>query len=278
MDGADDSYYRTGEFARLAAVTPRTLRFYDRTGLLSPSHYSEAGYRLYSREDLTALQQILALKFLGFSLDEIREFRHNGPGEFARALAEQKEMLRDRRRQLDEAIAAVERAERMLARGENDLRTVARILEVIQMEPKKEWVEKYFTPEQRRKMEELSRDAYSEEAQRKLAERPEWTEEDQRRVDEEYAHIAAELRRLVAAGADPGGEEAQRVAAMQVELIERFTGNDPAVEAGLSNFWREFGRLPIDERPPALPWSDEEGEFLGQAMEIYRERHPSAQR
>ena len=52
-------YYRTGEFARKASVSVRTLRYYDRLGLLSPSTYSEAGYRLYTDQDFPRLQQIL---------------------------------------------------------------------------------------------------------------------------------------------------------------------------------------------------------------------------
>ena len=271
-DEARTSYYRTGEFARMAAVTPRTLRFYDRAGLLSPSHYSESGYRLYREEDLADLQQILALKFLGFSLDEIREFKHSGAEGFARALREQKEMLLDRRRQLDEVIIAVERAEDLLARGERDWQSVTEILEVIQTEPKAEWVDRYFTPAQRKRMEELTDGAFSEEARRKLAERPDWTEADQKRVDARYAEIASELRRLVAGDARPDGAEAQRVAALQVELIEEFTRGDPEVASGLTKFWEGFERLPAEERPPALPWTAEEGELLRQALEIYRKR------
>lgn len=68
----DRQHYTTSQFAQKAAVTARTLRFYDKVGLLSPSEYTEAGHRLYSDKDLWSLQQILALKFLGFSLEEIK--------------------------------------------------------------------------------------------------------------------------------------------------------------------------------------------------------------
>ncbi len=46
----DTILYHTGEFAQKAAVTERTLRYYDKVGLLSPSEYTEAGYRLYSEQ------------------------------------------------------------------------------------------------------------------------------------------------------------------------------------------------------------------------------------
>ena len=65
-------FYHTGQFARKVAVSVRTLRYYDRVGLLRPAQHTEAGYRLYTDADLVRLQQILALKFLGFSLEEIK--------------------------------------------------------------------------------------------------------------------------------------------------------------------------------------------------------------
>ncbi len=66
-------YYSSGQFARLANVTVRTIRFYDKHNILHPSYVNENGARFYTDSDLVRLQQILLLKYLGFSLDEIRE-------------------------------------------------------------------------------------------------------------------------------------------------------------------------------------------------------------
>ena len=60
------------EFAKLAGVSARMLRHYDKINLLKPSIRQENGYRLYSSADFTKLQKILALKFLGFQLGLIR--------------------------------------------------------------------------------------------------------------------------------------------------------------------------------------------------------------
>ena len=65
------NYYKTGEFARLANVSERTIRYYDKIGLLKPSFGMENGYRQYSDLDLLKLQKILSLKHLGFSIEEI---------------------------------------------------------------------------------------------------------------------------------------------------------------------------------------------------------------
>lgn len=66
-----EGYYTSGEFAKKANVTLRTIRYYDRRGLLKPSKVADNGYRLYSEEDFVKLQRILSLKYLGFSLEEI---------------------------------------------------------------------------------------------------------------------------------------------------------------------------------------------------------------
>ena len=66
-------YYSSGQFARMADVSVRTIRYYDRQNILKPSYVSPGGARFYTDSDLARLQQILLLKYLGFSLDEIRE-------------------------------------------------------------------------------------------------------------------------------------------------------------------------------------------------------------
>ena len=65
------NYYKTGQFARLANVSERTIRYYDKIGLLKPSFVMKNGYRQYSDLDLLKLQKIISLKHLGFSIEEI---------------------------------------------------------------------------------------------------------------------------------------------------------------------------------------------------------------
>jgi ubiquinone/menaquinone biosynthesis C-methylase UbiE/DNA-binding transcriptional MerR regulator len=66
-------YYSSGEFARMAHVTLRTIRYYDKHNILRPSLVNDAGSRFYTDEDFVKLQQVLLLKYLGFSLDDIRD-------------------------------------------------------------------------------------------------------------------------------------------------------------------------------------------------------------
>lgn len=66
-----EKLYSTGEFAKMAGVTIRTIRYYDKIGLLKPTMILKNGYRRYCNNDLITLQKILSLKELGFSLEEI---------------------------------------------------------------------------------------------------------------------------------------------------------------------------------------------------------------
>ncbi|MDO4198722.1 MAG: methyltransferase domain-containing protein [Erysipelotrichaceae bacterium] len=64
--------YKTGELAKKANVTIRTIRYYDSIDLLKPSRIMDNGYRLYDDNDYLKLQKILCLKSLGFELDDIK--------------------------------------------------------------------------------------------------------------------------------------------------------------------------------------------------------------
>lgn len=66
-------FYSSGQFARMANVSLRTIRYYDKENILKPSYVNDTGARFYTDEDFARLQQILLLKYLGFSLKDIRE-------------------------------------------------------------------------------------------------------------------------------------------------------------------------------------------------------------
>lgn len=64
--------FKIGDFARINKVTVKTLRHYDSLGLLAPGKVDEfTGYRFYTADQIPRLNRILALKDIGFSLEEI---------------------------------------------------------------------------------------------------------------------------------------------------------------------------------------------------------------
>src|SRR4030095_1960754 len=114
MNKVDESMYQPIEFARIANVTIRTLHHYDKIGVLKPSGYTNAGYRLYRKHDLIRLQQIVTLKFIGFSLTQIKQLLNSNSFDLRVALNQQREILAEKRRQLDGAVTAIEKAHALL--------------------------------------------------------------------------------------------------------------------------------------------------------------------
>ena len=95
-------FMTVGEVAKKMGVTVRTLQYYDKEGLLSPSAESKGGRRLYTDKDLITLHQIISLKSLGFSLDDIKErlISLETPADVANALTEQADDIRQKIEQL----------------------------------------------------------------------------------------------------------------------------------------------------------------------------------
>lgn len=274
----DQRFYHSSQFAQKAQVSVRTLRYYDKMGLLSPSQYTESGYRLYTNVDLLILQNILALKFLGFSLEEVRVLLRTGPNRHEEVLAQQKAMMEEKRSQLNTIIEAIEETERLLQTNQCNWESITRVIRVIQMGQQNEhWSAKYFTPEQLKMMEELNRKSSTVETRQKFeAYHPdEWTEEDQKRVDEQYRFVKQELGRLVAQEADPASPEAQTVARIKHELVFGFTNGGPDIEASVGKWWEEFEALPKDQRPfdtSIYSYTQQEQDFLDKALSIYHEQ------
>ena len=86
---------RIGEVAKLSRISTRTLRHYDRIGLLQPSDRGDSGYRLYSDGDLRRLQQILFYKTLNFSLPDIAVILNDPQFNFQLALIKQRQRVQE---------------------------------------------------------------------------------------------------------------------------------------------------------------------------------------
>jgi len=262
--------------ARRASVSVRTLRYYDKVGLLSPSHCSESGYRLYSEGDMVRLQYILVLKSLGFSLKEIKTCLQTGPEGLQDVLARQKALMLERRSHIDAIILAIEAAEKLPESGQSGLDQIMGAIRVIMMELKPYWANKYLTPEQRLYMRELARKSYSGDALRKLADRG-WSEDDHRLFHQRYNVFRAELKKLAAEGADPASPEAQALARLLREIIDGRSQGDPDILAGMKKSWENYIGLP-DERKPQAYRIEEERSFIKKAMAVmYKEQAAQVQ-
>lgn len=88
--------YQVKEVSRLAGVSIRTLHYYEEIGLLVPTGRTDAGYRLYTGDDLLRLQQILINRELGLPLEKIRRSLDEPTFNRREALLAQKKQLRQR--------------------------------------------------------------------------------------------------------------------------------------------------------------------------------------
>ena len=86
--------YTIGEFARLLGVSPRTVDFYTRQGLLHPEQAGRGhGYRHYSEEDRRRVFLVKQLRAKKFSLQEIRQALDSGNGEDDTSVVESMEQV-----------------------------------------------------------------------------------------------------------------------------------------------------------------------------------------
>lgn len=81
------------EVSKLAGVSIRTLQYYDKIGLLHPTGYTDAGYRLYDDADLERLQHILLFRELEFPLKDIKAIINSPDFNRSKALEQQIELL-----------------------------------------------------------------------------------------------------------------------------------------------------------------------------------------
>ena len=121
----------SGEIAKKAGISQKAVRLYDQKGLLKPSGYSEGNYRLYDKEALLILEKIIALKQIGFSLEEIRD-RLNSEEEqdIESILLEQIRMMEEKKYQLEKSISAINRTLERSA-GALNWDDVAKIIQMI---------------------------------------------------------------------------------------------------------------------------------------------------
>ncbi|HYX31210.1 MAG TPA: MerR family transcriptional regulator, partial [Pyrinomonadaceae bacterium] len=219
-----------------------------RLGLLKPSRYSRSGYRLYRESDVARLEQIVALKFIGFSLNQIKDILRNG-GDFATTLRRQREAIEEKRKRLKQAVRAIQRAEYVVAtNGAPSLEVFTKIIEVINMQSNMDWTKKY----------------YSEEAQREIEKRaatvPRETIEQAQR---DWPKLIKEVEAAVAANEDPASEKAQSLAARWSELVKGFTGGNPEIQKGLNKMYADRNNWPASM---PKPFSDEVQAFIVEAM------------
>lgn len=241
-----------GELAKLMNITVRTLQYYDMEGLLSPSCKSEGGRRLYTKKDIVKLHQILSFKYLGFSLEDIKDnlISLDNPEDVVKMLDFQEESLKAQIEKLKEAITAVQslRAEAALIH-EVDFDKYADIIALIRQNNEGYWVVKFFD------------DTLMTHIKDRFANQPDLGRE----LFKKWNSMCDEVVILCEQQITPESEKGQKLAKQWWSLVMDFTGGDMSMLPKL----REF-----DETKKG--WNEEiqkkqqiADEFIGKALNIY---------
>lgn len=201
---------KVGELARRGGLTVRTLHHYDSIGLLKPSGRSEAGYRLYNRNDVARLHQVQALRRFGMALADIGHFLATPGASLPDLIARQIDAL-------DRQIAEAARLRgqlsalrgQLLAGEEPELATWLNTLEQMTV------YDKYFSKQELERM-PLYRDA---------AARDEW------------ALLVAAVGEKMAAAIPPADPAVQALASKWMATFSQHAGDNPEIMQRLDNMW-----------------------------------------
>ena len=138
------------DLSKLTNVSVQALHHYDRIGLLKPSLRLSNGYRLYSEKDLLKLQQIVALKFFGFELAQIKTLLTSNVETLEHFSAQAKYLERNAQNLLE----ASKILQKVISESSDDKsvtwQTIIKLIEVYNMTAQLEhsWVKEIFTPDE----------------------------------------------------------------------------------------------------------------------------------
>jgi len=241
-------YMTVGEVAKKMGVTVRTMQYYDKEGILSPSSESEGGLRLYAHKDIVKLYQIQSMKYLGFSLKDIKTMLPsiNTPEEVSNVLAEQAKGIREKVKSLTEVLDSIEKFSTEVSQMETvDWERYADIIFILQAKNDAYWVLKY-----------LDKKIYS----RMSRNYDKKDSEDEINILTELIDRAAMLQKSKLA---PESKEVQALAKDWWDYMIDVTGGDISLMPELI----EMGKQISDDE-----WNDKfsfSGDFLGEALKLY---------
>lgn len=243
------------DVVRATGTTSRTLRHYDRTGLLPPSRTGANGYRYYDQDALVTLQRILVLRELGLGLPAIADvLRDTGRTRTVEALREHLAQLEQERTRLVRITRSVRRTVERLERGEPLMATET--FDGFDHTQYREEVERRWGTE-----------AYARSDQwwRSLG------EEGRRTFQQEHADIVAGYAAASASGKPVDSEEVQELARRHAAWVGAgWSGTRPSAEA-----FAGLGQMYVDDPRFAVTYEEDGRSFVTyvrDAMALYADR------
>lgn len=247
--------YTVKKLGHMAGVSARTLRYYDQIGLLQPARVSSSGYRIYGQAEVDLLQQILFFRELGFPLAKIQEIVTAPDFDQARALQEHRDKLLEKRGQLDELIANVDKS---IAQKEGRI--------TMTDQEKFHGFKKKLVEENEKKYGKEARESYGTEVVEKANKKVlNMSQEDYDAVTKLNTELMETLKEAFKTG-DPAGEQAQKAADLHRQwLCYYWPEYNKEAHANLAQMYVDDARFTkyYDKEQPGL------AAFLRDAVQIY---------
>ena len=241
-------YMTVGELAKKMGVTVRTLQYYDKEGVLSPSSQSEGGRRLYTHKDVVKLHQIQSLKYLGFSLEDIKTRLPaiETPSEVSAVLNEQANEIREKIESLKNVLKSVEKLKvEVMQMDSVDWRRYADIVVLLQIGSDGYWLMKHLNESAIKRIHENLR------------------AETRMQVSESFTQLIKRAAEIQKNGHSPKSKQAQALAKDWWDFVMEFTEGDMSLLAELIKMGTE-----VD----SSEWADNflfDKDFIEKALEVY---------
>ncbi|MDG5789043.1 MerR family transcriptional regulator [Evansella sp. AB-P1] len=241
-------------------MTVRTLRFYEEIGLLIPNKQNSSGHRLYGLEELTKLQLIQSMKFLGYSLQEIKRIIMDDSNAFEQltnSLPMQHKLLCEKRNELNKAIEAVERVQLIIEEGKPVTWTVitSLLFHLEHEEEQKEWAKEYLS-------EEIANEFFN------------LSKEQRQQMDMEMLDWLSSLKKVIQDGVSPNSPEAFEVLIKLTELATKHVENKEELADQLEKAQELMETEVMDFQFPTILTPEEEAFLIeiGKYMEALYKR------
>lgn len=244
------------QLARLSGVTVRTLHFYDEIGLLKPAHYGANGYRLYAKEQLLRLQQILFYRELGFDLKRIQRILDQKDFDVVAA-------LKSHRKVLDKDI---ERTKKLIQTIDS---TIAHLKGTKKM--KKQELFLGFDAKKQAEHEKYLIDRFGAPMKKSIAAShrkvKDWTKADWEERGWEFAAICNDLTTLMKQGLEAGAPDVQKTIRRHYLWLKNFWKPNRASYTGHSQLILDSDlRKAYDAYHPQL------ADFLAEGIKLFAQR------
>lgn len=218
--------WKIGVLASETGITVRTLHHYHQTGLLVPSEFTESRHRLYTKSDISKLQQILSLKQLGFSLEEIHRFIEKPSYNPILVIQTQLDNITEQIKLKEKLRFELEQLRTLLLNNQEiGADKLIKLMEVIQMNG-----QNYLTPDQIEKMKAINNG---------------FSDEQKAEMKSQWDNFISKLKQHTENKTPVTDPSVKELAIYWKNATASFTGNDPSITKAGERFHTDNPNNPL---------------------------------